>query len=70
MFALKVVNVKWLPFVRFLLGSAASLHTNKCSMEKPCTNDGACIKYEGFYKCVCPEEFSGDLCQAKQGNKC
>ncbi|XP_078377135.1 proproteinase E-like [Oculina patagonica] len=48
--------------------NAASLHTNKCSKEQPCANEGACVKRDGFYECVCPKDFSGDLCQTKQGN--
>lgn len=48
--------------------SAASLLSNKCTKEKPCQNGGACIKSDGFFKCVCPNEFSGDLCETKKGD--
>ncbi|XP_022792362.1 chymotrypsinogen B-like [Stylophora pistillata] len=47
---------------------AAVVQEDKCSTEKPCINGGACVK-EGFYVCLCSQNFTGDLCQTKKENK-
>lgn len=49
------------------LVSVVSLFLNKCIKEKFCENGGVCIRSDGFFKCVCLNEFLGDFCEIKKG---
>ncbi|XP_078036277.1 cell polarity complex component crumbs isoform X2 [Augochlora pura] len=36
---------------------------NECVTLSPCQHDGVCINLPGYFRCECPDQFTGELCQ-------
>lgn len=39
--------------------------TKTCFVSRSCLNGGTCIDRENYYKCVCPNGYTGANCQTK-----
>ncbi|XP_076660402.1 cell polarity complex component crumbs isoform X2 [Halictus rubicundus] len=36
---------------------------NECVTLSPCQHDGVCVNLPGYFRCECPDQFTGELCQ-------
>ena len=39
------------------------LDIDECSMTNPCLHGGTCTNTIGGYRCFCPPEWTGDICE-------
>lgn len=51
------------------IGSILSYFTPGPCYKNPCQNDGVCEENGDEFKCVCSDEFQGQLCEKKKGNE-
>lgn len=37
---------------------------NECVTLNPCQHDGVCVNLPGLFRCECPDQFTGELCES------
>lgn len=40
------------------------MDVNECVTFSPCQHDGVCVNLPGQFKCECPDQFTGNLCES------
>jgi len=49
---------------QFLSGYRCDSDINECVTLSPCQHDGVCVNLPGLFRCECPDQFTGKLCES------
>jgi len=50
--------------VSFLSDYRCDSDINECVTLSPCQHDGVCVNLPGLFRCECPDQFTGELCES------